>query len=347
MRSTGQGRQNPRLVEAVHWSDLAGGPPPLSRPASTGPCVTTSKAVAAAGLTRQRRSRVRCGSCRSRTSGALASRSGKNGRLVRDMYLFQVKTPAESKAPWDYYKILATIPGDEAFRPCQREAAPGEPELSDGAQETPNRREGPDVSLHPTLVGLLGQRARPDASPSRRARRGRRAKVFAASCAALGAGPKVGAVRDLDIPTRGGAVRGRLIRPTMEPSTPAAGADRLRARRRLGSRDLGRLRRDRSGACGAYRLRLLMVDYGSPRSIRSLRGLRMSRMRSAGSPRTRRLHRARAPPRVAGDSAGGNLATVALAGGAGRWVGGGRRAAGAILPGRRLRHGNPELWPAG
>jgi branched-chain amino acid transport system substrate-binding protein len=38
-----------------------------------------------------------------------------NGRMVHDMYLFQVKTPAESKAPWDYYKQLATIKGDEAF----------------------------------------------------------------------------------------------------------------------------------------------------------------------------------------------------------------------------------------
>lgn len=38
-----------------------------------------------------------------------------NGRLVKDVYLMQVKTPEESKAPWDYYKVLATIPGDEAF----------------------------------------------------------------------------------------------------------------------------------------------------------------------------------------------------------------------------------------
>ena len=39
-----------------------------------------------------------------------------DGRLVHDMYLAQVKTPAESKGPWDYYKILSTIPGDQAFR---------------------------------------------------------------------------------------------------------------------------------------------------------------------------------------------------------------------------------------
>jgi len=40
----------------------------------------------------------------------------EDGRLVHDMYLAQVKTPAESRGPWDYYKILATIPGDQAFR---------------------------------------------------------------------------------------------------------------------------------------------------------------------------------------------------------------------------------------
>ena len=40
----------------------------------------------------------------------------EDGRLVHDMYLAQVKTPQESRGPWDYYKILATIPGDQAFR---------------------------------------------------------------------------------------------------------------------------------------------------------------------------------------------------------------------------------------
>jgi branched-chain amino acid transport system substrate-binding protein len=33
------------------------------------------------------------------------------------MHLFQVKSPAESKGPWDYYKLVATIPADQAFRP--------------------------------------------------------------------------------------------------------------------------------------------------------------------------------------------------------------------------------------
>jgi branched-chain amino acid transport system substrate-binding protein len=38
-----------------------------------------------------------------------------DGRMVHDMYLMQVKTPAESNEPWDYYRIVATIPGDQAF----------------------------------------------------------------------------------------------------------------------------------------------------------------------------------------------------------------------------------------
>ncbi|MDY7577243.1 ABC transporter substrate-binding protein [Herbaspirillum sp. RTI4] len=38
-----------------------------------------------------------------------------DGRVVHDMYLFQVKTPAESKYPWDYYKLVQTIPAEQAW----------------------------------------------------------------------------------------------------------------------------------------------------------------------------------------------------------------------------------------
>jgi branched-chain amino acid transport system substrate-binding protein len=41
----------------------------------------------------------------------------QDGRKIHPMYLFQVKAPSESKAPWDYFKRLATIPASEAFRP--------------------------------------------------------------------------------------------------------------------------------------------------------------------------------------------------------------------------------------
>jgi branched-chain amino acid transport system substrate-binding protein len=39
-----------------------------------------------------------------------------DGRMVHDMYLAQVKEPSQSKYPWDYYNIVRTVPGDEAFR---------------------------------------------------------------------------------------------------------------------------------------------------------------------------------------------------------------------------------------
>ena len=47
-----------------------------------------------------------------------------DGRMVHDMYLVEVKSPAESKYPWDYFKVLRTIPGDEAFRPMDKGGCP-------------------------------------------------------------------------------------------------------------------------------------------------------------------------------------------------------------------------------
>ena len=47
-----------------------------------------------------------------------------DGRKIHDMYLFQVKKPEESKGPWDYYKLLATIPAAEAFRPLDKGGCP-------------------------------------------------------------------------------------------------------------------------------------------------------------------------------------------------------------------------------
>jgi hypothetical protein len=55
------------------------------------------------------------------------SRGGRlreDGRLLHDMYFVQVKTPAESTGPWDYYKIIATIPGEQAFRPADEDGCP-------------------------------------------------------------------------------------------------------------------------------------------------------------------------------------------------------------------------------
>ncbi|HJT08239.1 MAG TPA: ABC transporter substrate-binding protein [Stellaceae bacterium] len=55
---------------------------------------------------------------------APAGRLRVDGRMVHDMYLVQVKTPAESTGDWDYYKILRTIPGEQAFRPLADSECP-------------------------------------------------------------------------------------------------------------------------------------------------------------------------------------------------------------------------------
>lgn len=47
-----------------------------------------------------------------------------DGRVIRDMYLMQAKTPEESKGPWDLVKLVATVPGSEAFRPLKEGDCP-------------------------------------------------------------------------------------------------------------------------------------------------------------------------------------------------------------------------------
>ena len=48
----------------------------------------------------------------------------EDGRMVHDMYVYEVKKPEESKGEWDYYKLRAVIPGDEAFRSLKDSACP-------------------------------------------------------------------------------------------------------------------------------------------------------------------------------------------------------------------------------
>jgi branched-chain amino acid transport system substrate-binding protein len=47
-----------------------------------------------------------------------------NGRMVHDLYLFEVKKPSESKKPWDYYKQLAVVPGNKAFPSAKESGCP-------------------------------------------------------------------------------------------------------------------------------------------------------------------------------------------------------------------------------
>jgi branched-chain amino acid transport system substrate-binding protein len=43
-----------------------------------------------------------------------------NGRTIHSAYLFEVKKPSESKGPWDFYKLIGTVPGDQAFTPLDK-----------------------------------------------------------------------------------------------------------------------------------------------------------------------------------------------------------------------------------
>jgi branched-chain amino acid transport system substrate-binding protein len=55
---------------------------------------------------------------------ARKGRIREDGRMVHDMFLVQVKKPAESKYPWDYFHVKAVIPGEEAFQPLAQGRCP-------------------------------------------------------------------------------------------------------------------------------------------------------------------------------------------------------------------------------
>ena len=48
----------------------------------------------------------------------------EDGRMVHDMYLFEVKKPEESSGPWDYYKLRAMVPAEQAFQPLAKSTCP-------------------------------------------------------------------------------------------------------------------------------------------------------------------------------------------------------------------------------
>lgn len=89
------------------------------------------KAVSAANSTDTAAVRKKMGELAVNDMFAKNGKIRADGRMVHDLYLAQVKSPAESKYPWDYYKIVRTIPGDQAFRsladgecPLVQKAAP-------------------------------------------------------------------------------------------------------------------------------------------------------------------------------------------------------------------------------
>lgn len=55
---------------------------------------------------------------------AKGGRIREDGRMVHDMYVYQVKSPAESKGEWDYYKLKEIVPGEQAFKPLRDSNCP-------------------------------------------------------------------------------------------------------------------------------------------------------------------------------------------------------------------------------
>jgi branched-chain amino acid transport system substrate-binding protein len=47
-----------------------------------------------------------------------------DGRVIHNMYLFEVKTPEQSRGPWDYYRLKQTVPAAQAFRPIDQGGCP-------------------------------------------------------------------------------------------------------------------------------------------------------------------------------------------------------------------------------
>ncbi len=110
---------------AKRWSQKMGGRMPTSVQAGVYSAVTHYlKAIDKAGTDEARKV---VDTMKTMPVNDMFTKNGKiraDGRMVHDMYLVQVKTPAESKYPWDYFKVLRTIPGDEAFRPLDKGGCP-------------------------------------------------------------------------------------------------------------------------------------------------------------------------------------------------------------------------------
>ena len=78
-----------------------------------------------------------------------------DGRKLHPAYLLEVKKPSESKGPWDYYKLLATTPADQAFRPLDKGGCP----LGQGlTAASSTRRNAMDISRR-TLLGTAAATA--------------------------------------------------------------------------------------------------------------------------------------------------------------------------------------------
>ncbi len=101
-----------------------GRPPSFIQAGTYGAVMHYLKAVKAAGT---KDAKAVLAKMREMPINDFMTKNGKvreDGQVIRDMYLMQAKTPEESKGEWDLVKMIATVPGDEAFRPLKESGCP-------------------------------------------------------------------------------------------------------------------------------------------------------------------------------------------------------------------------------
>ena len=82
------------------------------------------KAIAAAGTDETRAVMQKMRSTSVNDFFVENGRIREDGRVIHEMYLYEVKKPADSKRAWDYYNLVATIPADQAFQPLSESRCP-------------------------------------------------------------------------------------------------------------------------------------------------------------------------------------------------------------------------------
>ena len=114
--------------EARAFSDrfaaAKGMPPTMIQAGTYGAALHYLKAVKAAGSDEARAVMAKMKAMPINDFMTRNGRIREDGRVIRDMYLMQAKSPDESKGEWDLAKIVATIPGDQAFRPLHEGGCP-------------------------------------------------------------------------------------------------------------------------------------------------------------------------------------------------------------------------------
>jgi branched-chain amino acid transport system substrate-binding protein len=131
---TAQGLQ---FVEAFYWDQndetrafakrfwaKHGAPPTMVQAGTYSAALHYLKAVAAAGTDEAKAVMAKMKAMPINDFMTKNGRIREDGRVIRDMYLMQAKKPSESTGEWDLLKVVATIPGDEAFRPLSESQCP-------------------------------------------------------------------------------------------------------------------------------------------------------------------------------------------------------------------------------